>query len=133
MAKYLEVIDGVAVGGVYDDSCEGFTVPDSWVDITSEDPEPLVGWEYDGSTWSDPEEEATRQAVRQGLKDQRLEKLNEEIQQYLDTKILVDAGVEGASLSMSEAAYQDRVQERVDTTNWDVTGTDDAPTRSTST
>jgi len=133
MATYLEVIDGVAVGGLYDDSCEGFIVPDSWVDITSEDPQPSIGWEYDGSTWSDPTAETTRQAIRQSLKDGRLKKVDEEIQLYLDTKELVDAGVEGASLSMSAAAYQDRVQERVDLRNWDVTGTDDIPTKPTST
>lgn len=127
MAEYLEVIDGVAVGGVYNDNAN-FTIPDTWVSIDNLDPKPTLGWTYDGTNWAESDE--LRIASRQGQKDMSLAQIDAELQKYNDTKALADAGESGYTASMTEAEHINALKYREELKAWDVSGNDDAPTRS---
>jgi len=127
MAEYLEVIDGVAVGGIYNDN-PNFPIPDTWVSIDNLDPQPSIGWSYDGTNWTQPEDE--RVTSRQREKDSLLAEINDEIEKYNDTKALQDAGESGYTASMTDAEHISALKYREDLRAWDVSGSDDAPTRS---
>jgi len=60
--RYLEVHDGEVVGGPYlvadDDEGRDFAEEQKWVGPVDDlDPEPGVGWRYDGRTFMPPEDE----------------------------------------------------------------------------
>ena len=50
MNSYLEVVDGIAVGGVFNDY-PSVTVPSNWVEITDG---AGIGWLWDGTDWTAP-------------------------------------------------------------------------------
>ena len=53
MAHYAEIVNGVVANvAVCDDPA--FATAQGWHDIDTLDPQPGVGWAYDGTTWTPP-------------------------------------------------------------------------------
>jgi len=63
MAQYLEIdSDGLAIGGIFDDNCPGFVIPDNWIRFdnyvpgeSGHTPLPNSGWIWNGTNWVEPE------------------------------------------------------------------------------
>ena len=69
--KYLQVTDGVSVGGVFNDN-PGITIESDWVRIDNVTPEPQLGWSYDGTTWTNPDDGLVSVDLLRVRRDDRL-------------------------------------------------------------
>ena len=72
--KYLQVTDGVSVGGVFNDN-PGITIESDWVRIDNVTPEPQLGWSYDGTTWTNPDDGLVSVDLLRVRRDDRLSSL----------------------------------------------------------
>lgn len=130
MKTYLDVVDGIAVGGIYSVDAS-VNVPSTWIEVNVEDESsrPGVGWTIENGTWIPPVPEedkpmTTRELIQ--MKKALIQDTQEAILEYIEAKDLIAYGIE-ATLPMTEAQYKEWLVYRKNLRDWDVSASDTPP------
>lgn len=120
MKEYLEVKDGVATGGVFNNN-PGIIIEDNWVEITNEVNKPVIGDKYVDGVWTHVVTPLNLNALIEE-KSRLIAQSTDVINEYIEQRELQQLGVEGyeSGPTITQEEYISWLKYREDIRNWDV-------------
>lgn len=127
MKEYLEVKDGVATGGVFNNN-PGITIEDNWVEITNEVDKPVIGDKYADGVWSRDVPLNLNTLIEE--KSRLIAQSTDVINEYIEQRELQQLGVGGyeSGPTITQEEYISWLKYRESVRNWDMVN-EEAPVK----